>query len=192
MINPATPANNIAELVAYSKKNPGRLNYSSAALSTSLLMELFKQTTSIDATNIPYRGGSQGLTAVIANETHMMLTSLLPVQGFLASGKLKALAIAAEKRLSALPQVPTFREQGFDFQFGPWWALYVSAKTPASVVAKLESAIQSARVDQGMEDMITKQGLIAATGDKKSFLQFLDFEAKVWQKIKSANAVQKK
>lgn len=183
VINSTTPANHIAELVAYSKKNPGVLNHSSTALSTTLLMEHVKRITSVDATNIPYRGGGQGLTALIANETHMMLTSLVPVQPFLASGKLRAVGVAADKRLPAVSQVPTFREQGFDFVSGPWWALFVSAKTPVALLAKMESAMQSARADQRLQDTMVNQGLIAATGDRKVFQKFLDSEAKIWQKI---------
>ncbi|MCC6473603.1 MAG: tripartite tricarboxylate transporter substrate binding protein [Burkholderiales bacterium] len=181
--NSVTPASNVAELVAYSKKIPGKLNYAAPALSAELMTELIKQLTGLDATQIPYRSGAQGIAALLADEAQLVVSTPVPVQSLLASGRLRAVGVATEARLAQLPQVPTFREQGYDLAVGGWFAMFVLAKTPEPVLGRLESAVLNVRDSQAMQEAIVKQGLILGTGDRRAFQSFIDSEAKLWQKL---------
>lgn len=147
------PAKNFNELVAYSKANPSKSNYSYPAASFQLVMELLKARTGLRALNVPYQGSAPSINAVLTQEVQMALIDAGPVAALLKGGKLRALAVTSEQRMPAYPQVPTLREQGVDLAINLWSGLLAPAGTPAPVIKRLQE--EMARIVQ-MPDVIER------------------------------------
>jgi tripartite-type tricarboxylate transporter receptor subunit TctC len=146
--NAAFPANNIAELVALAKKEPGRINYTSAGMGSypHLDMERFMKASGTQMTHVPYKGGAgQAIPAMVAGEVQLAFFNMASLLPHIKSGRLKALAAIPEKRLPELPDVPTLAEQGVsgaDIQ--TWYAMYVTAGTPRAAVERLAAELTAA------------------------------------------------
>lgn len=143
-ISASQKANTLAELVAFAKANPGRLNYASSGNGSiqHIAGELFKQITGTFITHIPYRGAGPAVQDLIGGQVDMFITTPASVVQHVKSGKLKALAVSSNTRLAALPQVPTAVEAGLKgFTLDSWFALYGPAGMPAEVVQRLSNEI---------------------------------------------------
>src|ERR1041384_1878225 len=139
VIGPAVPATNVKELIAYVKKNPGKLNYASPGYGTSpqMSMELFKAMTNTFIVHIPFRGSGPSQAAMLSGEVQLMFDNLPPQLPHIKAGKVKALAVTSLQRSSALPEVPTLDEAGLKgYEVTAWFGLAVPAATPREVVAK--------------------------------------------------------
>ncbi|MFY7914113.1 MAG: Bug family tripartite tricarboxylate transporter substrate binding protein [Rubrivivax sp.] len=143
-INGNLKANTVAELVAFAKANPGKLNYASSGNGSiqHIAGELFKQLTGTFITHIPYRGAGPAVQDLIGGQVDLFITTPASVVQHVRSGKLKALAVSSATRLAALPQVPTALEAGLKgFTLDSWFALYGPAGLPAEVVQTLSTEI---------------------------------------------------
>jgi tripartite-type tricarboxylate transporter receptor subunit TctC len=143
-INGNLKANTVAELVAFAKANPGKLNYASSGNGSiqHIAGELFKQLTGTFITHIPYRGAGPAVQDLIGGQVDLFITTPASVVQHVKSGKLKALAVSSANRLTALPQVPTATEAGLKgFALDSWFALYGPAGLPADVVQTLNTEI---------------------------------------------------
>lgn len=135
---------NLRELVALAKTRPGEINFASAGngVTNHLAMEMFAHGAGIRMTHVPYRGSPAALTDLIAGRVSVMFDTPIAVLPFVRDGRLKAIAVGGTTRLQALPQVPTVAESGHaGFSAVSWLAFVAPAKTPSSVVARLEAAI---------------------------------------------------
>ena len=114
VVNPAVPAQNLAELIRYAKANPGRLNFSSPGSGSGahLAGELLKSTAGIDVVHVPYNGIAPAVTAVVAGDVQMMFAGAPSALPQASAGKLRALAVASPKRIAAAPALPTLDESG--------------------------------------------------------------------------------
>ncbi len=140
----SVPANNVRELVAYIKANPGKTSYASFGLGTSshIYGEAFTRQTQIDSVHIPYKGGSDAAKDLIGGRVQYMFDSAPSAIIAAQSGKVKIMAIAASQRVSALPDVPTFAEQGYTGMDLPsWLGFFGPANMPPAVVKKLNDAL---------------------------------------------------
>jgi len=147
VVNPQLPVKTVAELVAYAKANPGKLNYSTGGTGTlpHLTAELFKQITGTQIVHVPYKGGGPALVAVVAGDTQFTFDTLATSLQLVENGKLRALAVAGRTRLAELPNVPTMREAGFPtLATGAWTALLAPRDTPPAIIAKLNAATNAA------------------------------------------------
>ena len=163
-VNPAVPAKTVKEFVAHLKANPGKLNYCSAGPGSmgQLNVELFKSTTQIDAVHVPYKGGGPMITALVANEVQFALDNLGPFLQQIQAGKLRALAVAAPKRLAVLPEVPTFEELGYPLSNATSWiGLAAPAKTPPEVQAALYKAVRTVAEQPAMLEGLLARGMLA-------------------------------
>jgi tripartite-type tricarboxylate transporter receptor subunit TctC len=145
VVNANLKANTLAELVAFAKANPGKLNYASSGNGSiqHIAGELFKQLTGTFITHIPYRGAGPAVQDLIGGQVELFMTTPASVVQHIKSGKLKALAVSSNTRLSALPQVPTAVEAGLKgFTLDSWFALYGPAGLPADVVQRLSSEVE--------------------------------------------------
>ena len=135
VVNPALPANSLGELVAYIKARPGELNYASYGVGSGphLAAELFQSVTGTRIVHVPYGGGGPAALGVIGNTVQMLFSSVVPVLGMVRGGSVKAIAVASERRLALLPEVPTFKESGIDYATGTWFGILAPAKTPAPI-----------------------------------------------------------
>jgi tripartite-type tricarboxylate transporter receptor subunit TctC len=190
VVNPALPAHALGELVAYIKARPGELNYASYGVGSSphLAAELFQSVTGTSIVHVPYGGGGPAALGVIGNTVQMLFSSVVPVLGMVRGGSVKAIAVASERRLALLPDVPTFKESGVDYATGTWFGILAPAKTPAPIVARLHSAIEDMLRDPATRAKLTEQGAEVAAIGPAGFADFLrDETARLSAVIRRAN-----
>ncbi len=189
VINPQLPFKSVADLVAYAKANPGKLDYSTGGNGTlpHLAAELFKQTTGSNIVHVPYKGGGPALTGVVAGEVQMTFDPLATSLPLIKGGKLRALAIAGPARVPALPDVPTMAESGYQsFTVGAWTALLAPKGTPPAIVAKLNAAVNAALKSEPMKSTLAKLGAEPRGGTPQALADYMASEQKKWKPIVAA------
>jgi tripartite-type tricarboxylate transporter receptor subunit TctC len=141
VVSPALPVRTLAELVAYSKANPGRLNYASSGVGATnhLAMEMIRAATGLEATHVPYRGGLVTVQAIIAGDVQMCIEGILTLPPFIAENKVRALAITGSERSPLMADVPTVAETVPGFDAGAWVMFFAPAGTPAAIIEKLSA-----------------------------------------------------
>lgn len=158
-VHPSMPVNTVQEFIAYAKANPGKVNFGTSgnASGSHLGLEKFKMLTGTDITHIPYKGAGPALNDAIAGQFQATMFSPLAIASNINAGKLKALAVTGPKRVSAIPNVPTFTEAGLPaFDHWTWLSVFAPAGTPRPIVDKLNAEITkmlaSPKVKQKFED----------------------------------------
>jgi tripartite-type tricarboxylate transporter receptor subunit TctC len=189
--NPAFPANTVAELIALAKAKPGTLAYASVGVGSPghLAGELFKLRTGTQMTHVPYRGGGPAVTDVMGGQVPLLWVSIPAAAQHVKSGKLKALGVSTLKRSAAFPDVPTLQEAGVaDFEVDSWYAMFVPAKTPKAVIAKLNQALNTTLQDPEVREKLLQQGSEAVGGTPEALGKTVDVELVKWAKLaKDAN-----
>jgi tripartite-type tricarboxylate transporter receptor subunit TctC len=186
VINPQLPVKSVAELVAYAKANPGKLNYSTGGTGTlpHLSAELFKQITGTNIVHVPYKGGGPALVAVVAGETQMTFDTVATSLPLARDGKLRVLAVVGPRRVAELPDVPTMREQGFPtISTGAWTALLAPKNTPPAIIAKLNAALNTALASEPMKGTLARLGAQPRGGTPLALEQQMANETKKWKPI---------
>jgi tripartite-type tricarboxylate transporter receptor subunit TctC len=192
VVHPSVPASNLRELVAYSKQNKDRMNYGSAGAGTisNLAGELFKRLADVpEIVHIPYKGGGPAMADAISGQVPMS-TPMMSEQlfEFHKQGKLRILAVASERRLAAMPGIPTGAEQGYpDLVARLFFGLFAPAKTPKPIIAKVEQATKLAMQDPGLKQNFQASGYeTLATTDAASAADYVAREIVRWKPILAA------
>jgi len=186
IVNPAVPANDVRELIALAKKEPGKINFASAGNGTTnhLSGELFKSMAKIDIVHVPYRGAGPAMNDLIGGHVQMFFDLMPAVLPQVTTGKVRALAAAGATRTSALPDLPTVAEQGLPgFDSSSWYGLVAPAKTPEPVLAKLRAEVAKALKSPDMVARIHELGSEPGTAFGKDFTAFLAAETKKWAEV---------
>jgi len=189
VINPQQPFKTVAELVAYAKANPGKLNYSTGGIGTlpHLNAELFKKESGANIVHVPYKGGGPSLTGVVAGEVQMTFDTLATSLQLIKAGKLRALAIVGPKRAPDLPDVPTMPEAGYPaITSGAWTALLAPKGTPPDIVAKLNAAVNKALTSEPMMNALAKVGAQPRGGKPQDLADYMARETAKWKPIVAA------
>lgn len=189
--NAAFPANNVNELIAQAKANPGKINYASAGNGTlnHLIMEMFKQKVGVNMQHVPYKGASAAATDVAGGTVPISVQSAPSSLALLKAGKIKALAVTNEKRIGALPDVPSISETIPGFGSTPWYGILAPAGTPVAIVNKLNAAIKTVLADKNVQERLLKQGCEALESTPQQFATLIKDDLANWQKIvKSSGA----
>ncbi len=163
VVHPSVPVKTFAELVTYLKERPGQINFASAGAGSmgQLNAESLLLSVNAKAVHVPYRGGSQYVTAVLAGEVQFALDNLVVFLQHIQAGKLRALAVASATRVAQLPDVPTFAELGFPaLNQASWIGIAAPAGTPAPIVTALHQAIRKAAVEPAMIESLKSRGVI--------------------------------
>ena len=186
--NPALPASNIGEMVAYAKANPGKLNYGSAGNGSYVHLDMVNlaQRAGFVALHIPYKGGaSQMLTSLVAGETQMVFVNLASSLGFLRSGRIKALATTWHERLAEFPNVPTLAEQGFkDVGTNAWNGFFAPAGVPRPLQLQIQNAIYDALARPELRDAYARQYMTAPPRRTlEETAEFVTGEAAKWRRV---------
>ncbi|HLX79749.1 MAG TPA: tripartite tricarboxylate transporter substrate binding protein [Burkholderiales bacterium] len=179
VVNPSLPVKTAQELIAYAKKNPGKLNYGSPGYGTSpqLSSELFKSMTGTYIVHIPFRGAGPATAALFGGEIEMMIDNIPPQVGNIRAGKVRALAVTSLQRVSALPDVPTMDEVGLKgYEVVSWFGLAARAGTPRESVLRLNAALNNATRDPRLREILESRGSTVVQGTPEEFLNFVKAE----------------
>ena len=184
-INPKIPVNNMAELIAYAKKNPGKLTYISAGSGTSPHMagELLKSMTGIDITHVPYKNINQGFTDLFAGTVSMTFYHVPVIYPHVKEGRLRALGVATKERSPIAPEVPPINDTVKGYDIRPWWGLAGPAGIPKDIVAKLHKATTQVLADPEVMERFKNMGLIITPMTTQQFNDFTVTELAKWGKI---------
>ena len=191
-VHPSVPARNAAELIAYAKANPQRVNIGHAGIGVGnhLTGLLVAQHWGADLTQVPYRGGAAALTAVAAGESQMIINGATATAPFCKQGTLRAIAVTGPARLADFPEVPTFAELGWPAaQSGTWQGVLAQGGTPPAMVNRLATDIRAAMAVPATAERITALGAVNKAEGPDSFRTWLDAEIEVWARVVRANNI---
>jgi len=186
------PVNNLAELIAYAKANPGKLNYASSGNGSiqHIAGELFKQLTGTFITHIPYRGAGPAVQDLLSNQVDLFITTPASVVAQVKGGKLKALAVTSATRLAALPQVPTAVEAGLKgFALDSWFALYAPAGTPPEIINTLHSEMGKILGQADTRRRAEESGTLVEIMSPAQLADFTRKELDHWGKVIRASKI---
>jgi tripartite-type tricarboxylate transporter receptor subunit TctC len=180
------PAASVAELIAYAKANPGKLNFGSQGAGTTphLTGELFARVTGTELTHVPYRGTAQAVNDLIAGNVDMLFFQLDSVREQYRAHKVKMLAVTTAARIASVPEVPTMEEAGVkDFRSDSWNALAAPPKTPAAIVAKLNDAINAVLKERATAEHLRSMNMTPVGGAPNAAKIFIKQETERWGEV---------
>ncbi len=179
--NPSFPPNNIRELIALAKRNPGKITFASSGTGGAphLASELLKARGGIDLVHVPYKGAVPAITDVVGGQVDMMTGDANTALPFIRNGRLKALAVTGPERMDLLPNVPTVAESGLPgFDAGNWFGVFAPAKTPSDIVDTLFKAVDASIRVPEFKDRIAPLGGRVLLMSRSQFLRFVAAETK--------------
>jgi tripartite-type tricarboxylate transporter receptor subunit TctC len=186
-VNPmVVKAGSVKELVEAAKRQPGKIDYGAPGPGSPihLAMELFKQRAGVSMTPIPYKGGADALSDLIGGRIGALFPDIATGLPQIRAGKIKALAVASEKRVAALPDLPTVGESGYPgFEAWAWQGFVAPAHTPHEVVMKLNGAFARVMSDPTIQQRLSESGFEPQTSTPEQFSAYLKSEIAKWAKV---------
>jgi len=191
VVHPSMPFKTVKDVVDYAKKNPGKLDYGfTHAASGHMAMELFKQTTGIFLTGIPYKGGGPMLNDLLAGTIPMVFLNQDVVMPHVRSGKLRAIAVSSKERNPLYPDVPTVAESGYKgFEATSWSGISVAKGTPQAIVDKLEAGMAQAMKSESFKNRLTSVGFVVPPSGSKAYVPFIKSEIEQWTRVIKAAGI---
>ncbi|MBS0341431.1 MAG: tripartite tricarboxylate transporter substrate binding protein [Proteobacteria bacterium] len=189
VVHPSVPANNLAELVALAKKEPGKLDYASLGNGTAahLGMEMLKAAAGIDVTHVPYKGSAPAVSDLIAGQVQMMVDGLPSSLPHVKAGKLRAIALTSLHRAPALPDLPTIAETYPGFYADAWSGLFAPKGTPQPVVDKLSAEVQRILKLPDVREKLAALGAEPVGSTQAEFTAHVRREIDKWAKVVKAS-----
>jgi tripartite-type tricarboxylate transporter receptor subunit TctC len=190
VVNPSVPAANLAEFIAYAKANPGKINFASGGVGTSphLSGELLKTMAGINLLHVPYRGTAPAVTDLLAGQVQVLFDNIPGSIGHVRTGKLRALAVTAAKRISALPDVPTVAETVPGYEASVFYGIAAPKGTPPEIVEKLNHAVNAVLADPALQRRLADLGGEPMPMTPAEFGDLVARETEKWGKvIRAAN-----
>ena len=180
VVNDQTPYKTLKDLVDDAKKRPDEIMFSSSGLYGALHLPtaLFMKAAGIQMRHLPTNGGGPALTAILGNNSQVLVTSIAAANAQIKAGKLRALACFSDKRAASLPDVPTMKELGYDVEFSLWVGLFAPKGTPDAIVDKLRDEAKKAVDTEQFKKAIDNIGDVVAYLDQPDFAKFWDEDAK--------------
>ena len=184
--NPKLPANNVKELVALAKAQPGKFNFASGGVGTGnhFSGELFKTLAGIDVVHVPYKGSGVGMNDVLSGQVQMMFINLLPAMPYVTQGRLRGLGVTSAKRSIAAPDIPTIAESGFPgYQSTSWHGIMVPIKTPAAIVKQLHAELAKVSQQADVKKRMASQGTDVSGSTPEEFRKMIQVESAKWANV---------
>src|SRR5258706_1231414 len=184
--NHSMPFDNVKDLIAYAKANPGKLNYASTGNGSSnhLSLELFKAMTGTFVTHIPYKGSAPAVTDLIAGQVDVMFDNTPNVLPQVRAGKLKAIAVSTKSRSALAPEIPTVDEAGVPgYDVTVWFGVLTVAGTPRGTLQRLNAEIVKIIASTEVRERFGKSGIDVVAGTPEQFGAFLNVEVARWAKV---------
>lgn len=191
-VHPSVPARNAAELAAYVRANPGRINFAHSGVGAlnHLTMLVVAQHWGGEVTEVFYRGGMLGIQAAVSNESQLVVNGATATLPFVKDDKLRAIAVTGPRRLADLPDVPTFAELGWPAaDAGIWQGLLAPARTPPATIDRLHRAFAEALAVPATRERLAGLGAQIRTDGPESFRRFLATETETWATVIRARGI---
>ena len=192
VVHPSLPAKSLKEFVALARARPGELTLGSAGTGGTLHLpiEMLMKSANIKLTHVPYKGAAPAVTDVVGGQLSGMFVDLPVISPYVKSGRVRALAMASPKRSPYFPNVPTTREAGFnDVELQNYYALFLPAKTPRDVVAKLHDAVVKTVATPAVRDKLIETGADPLTMTTDDFTRFVRADIEMWGRVVKAAGV---
>jgi tripartite-type tricarboxylate transporter receptor subunit TctC len=173
------PYKTLKDFVDAAKANPGKINYSSSGVYGTLhvSMEIFANAAGIKLFHVPYQGGGPAVTALLGGQVEALASGPAAAIGQIKGGKMRALASWSTERLALLPEIPTFKELGYDAEFYIWTGVFAPASTPAPIVNRLRQAVREAATSTEFRGAMEKVSTPVAYLDAPEFQKYWDRDA---------------
>ena len=191
VVNTQAPYKSVGELLAFAKKNPGKLSFGSGSSSSRMAGEMLKQLAGVDILHVPYKSNPLAITDLLGGQIDLMITDTSTGVPQVKAGKLRALGYSTQKRSAQLPDVPTLDEAGVKgYDMGYWFAAYVPANTPAPVVARLNELLAKATRSPAAQAFYDTAGSEAWTTTSEELARFQAAETQKWGKVIKAAGIE--
>jgi tripartite-type tricarboxylate transporter receptor subunit TctC len=191
-MHPSFPPRSVKELIAFSKKHPGQVNYASSGTGTTvhLSAELFQYMTGVKWTHIPYKGGGPAVIELLAGQTSLMFGNMPTVIQHVRAGRLRGLAVTGAKRAPATPDIPTVAESGVPgYEVTTWFGVSVPAKTPRPIIDRLHAEIMRALGSPDLRERFTSAGADPLGTTPEQYTAFMQNEISKWSKVIKAAGI---
>jgi len=192
-VHPTFPVNTVAELIAYARANPGKVNFGSAGVGSvnHITGEYFARSAGITLVHIPYKGTGPALTDLLGGHIPMALAPIPAVHANVTAGLLRALAVTGKTRSGLLPDVPTISEAGLTgFEASLYYGLVAPAGTPQAIIERLSKALQAALVSDEVKKQLALDGTEITFGTPEEYAAFIDRDEKKWAELVKASGVE--
>jgi tripartite-type tricarboxylate transporter receptor subunit TctC len=184
-VGPSFPTKTVSEFIAYAKGNPGKINIASGGNGTAghLSGELFKMMAGVNVVHVPYRGEAPALTDLLGGQVQVMFATIPASIEYIKAGKLRSLAVTTATRLDALPNVPTVGDFLPGYQASAWQGVGAPKNTPAEIIAKLNSEINTGLADPKLKVRLADLGGTVIAGSPADFGKLIADETEKWAKV---------
>src|SRR5215470_4636910 len=185
VVNPSVPAKSVPEFIAYAKANPGELNMASPGMGSTphVAGELFKMMTRVELVHVPYRSVAAGMTDMLSGQVQVTFGTTASTIEYIRAGTLRALAVTTATRSEALPDLPTIAESVPGYEASAWFGVGAPRNTPAEIVTKLNTEINTCLADPRLKARLADLGGIALTGSPADFAKLIAEETAKWAKV---------
>lgn len=186
VVNPSVPAQSVADLVAFAKKQPGKLQYASAGIGsvTHLAGELFKYSAKLDILHVPFKGAAPATLDVVAGHTHLLFGGLLATVPHVRSGRLRALGVGSLKRNPILPDVPAIAEAGVPgYETVNWFGLVAPAGTPPAIIERLHREVSAAQSQPEVQKQFDADGAAVLRMRPAEFQAYMIADMNKWERV---------
>jgi tripartite-type tricarboxylate transporter receptor subunit TctC len=189
VVHPTVPANNVAELIAYARANPGKLTFASAGPGTAshLAGELFKTMAKVDMLHIPYKGNVPAITDLLAGQTSLLFATMPTVLPHAKAGKLRAIATLGSERSAATPELPTIGETLKGFEVNNWIGLFAPAGTPPEIVRRWNAEVMRVMQTSEIQARLPVDGARFTPNSPEQFSAFVKSEIAKWAPVVKAS-----
>jgi tripartite-type tricarboxylate transporter receptor subunit TctC len=190
-LHPSVPANNVRELIAYGKANPGKLSFGAGSTSSRMASEMLKARAGFDMLHVPYRANPLAVADLLGGQVSLVFADVSTTLPQIRAGKVKGLGVSSVKRTPLAPDLPTMIEEGIpDYEMIGWFAAFAPAKTPAPVIEKLHGAIKAAVEDQTVQENLLKAGIEPLTSTPEELRAYVVSETGKWADIVKAAGIE--
>jgi tripartite-type tricarboxylate transporter receptor subunit TctC len=192
IVHPSVPANSVSELVALAKSKPDFLSYASQGVGSSghITGEQFKQSTGVNILHVPYKGAAPAIQDLLGGQVHVLFDVVPFALANVRAGKVRALAIATEKRLAILPDVPTMDEAGVrGMEGGAWFGLYAPAGTPQGVIDFINREANRILGEKEFQERMRAQGVAVPLGSPEDLRGFVRSRTEAWTRVAKAASI---
>jgi tripartite-type tricarboxylate transporter receptor subunit TctC len=193
LVHPSLPAKNMRELIALAKSRPGNIDAASSGNGSTphLALALLNSMAGIKLMHVPYKTSPGAMTAIMSGEASLMFTGVVSAQPLTDSGRLRALAVASDRRISVLPNVPTLSESGVPgFEASNWAGILAPAGSPPAVLSQVHATIAKILQMPDVRDVMKKHGLEIVGSTPDQFGRFMKAEIVKWTKVVKASGAQ--